>query len=210
METVMKDKCKFSVGLILLVTAVFITGFSFYKNEQITITTYVQEKEEIYDLYIRNFELQMQSIRTKLPETISLEDSPNIVKLLHNEKPLLVLRIKQTNCSMCIESAIDQLSQDTRFTPANSILLVSYSNLRMINLLLKKYDLHFYYLTIMPDELSDFPVERYESPYFFILYPNRELRHFFIPEKTYTEMTKEYLDGVISLIGTDIESESDK
>lgn len=119
----------------------------------------------------------------------------------HNLKsPVLMLRIKETSCQACVSNELEEVKK-LKENGVTCVLLATYNpaTLRKLLRIHQCKDIPFF--TVPNDCLYEsWYAEQYESPFYFVLHPNRLASDFFLPEKTKPELTEFYFNSITPLL----------
>lgn len=119
------------------------------------------------------------------------------------KSPLLVFRFNEFHCDNCIISCIEQI-KTSRITD-NIIGLASYNNVRMLNIIKKKYNIPFpvYLMPINDQEMLSDLKEKSEYPYLFLLDTDFRANYLFSPSQLYPDIFEKYLENISQILYED-------
>jgi hypothetical protein len=190
--------------LLVISSAIILFFLSYFPNK---ITKLEQNQKLLYDitsdgqtklkLFEFNFEIGNKMTGLKAPDICCLEyrNEPKQLAMIVKKQPLLVLRYSDINCSTCYEDALDEMNEIYKDSTQLVIVLCSYINERDF-FTFKRINRIKYILYKIPSDAFKWPVEEYNTPYFFVLHPDMKISHIYIPNKSFPEMNKAYLEGV--------------
>jgi len=192
--------------LLIIICTIFLLFLFYYKNK-ITekdnaygilshFTASVQMRDEIYYF---NFELNNKMTGLFAPNIYYSETKDNkkgnyLVDFVKN-KPILIYRYSDINCTTCYETEIKELQAEFINNPELSIILCSY-RIDQEFLVFKRINQIKLSLYRINSDAFDWEVEKYGNPYYFVLHPNMKISHIYVPNKSYPELNKQYLEGV--------------
>jgi hypothetical protein len=116
------------------------------------------------------------------------------------KKPTLILRIKETYCSSCVDEEMKMANLFKDVLKDDFCIMVSQSSSRFIKRLFLKSRMELPYEEIPFNLLSDFEFEKFESPYYFLLHPDLHISNIYVPVKELPKLTVEYIEDVKKLI----------
>lgn len=126
------------------------------------------------------------------------------------QMPILMLRVKETSCQICVSNELDKI-KELKANGIGCVLLASYSPSIIEKLLRTKQCKNLVVFHIPNDCLyEDWYVEQFESPYYFVLHPNKKVSDFFLPEKSKPELTEFYFKSIAPLFVDGISSVNNK
>lgn len=156
--------------------------------------------KEVSQLYLINQDINNENLGYKLPD-IQLQFGSLSSFIKNRNKPILIFRIKETHCNTCVQHALNILSEVFDDNMENIMIVGSYTLTRNLKIVLNqklKTD------CIIQNETSKIfankELERYESPYFFILHQNMRISNIFMPDLTFPKLEEQYLKGVKQLL----------
>lgn len=113
------------------------------------------------------------------------------------KEPTLVFRFFEINCEPCIREEISVLQKNMNTLPDKVLLVGSYATYKGMRAFLTANQLNLFPAYHMsPADTLEWEPERYESPYYFILYPEGKTSRFFMSVPEYISFTQRYLEGV--------------
>lgn len=146
------------------------------------------------DYYLKNLSIQIQA-GFKLSENISITDlQQNTIKLqeLANKEPLLIFRLKDLDCTVCIDSLVVFLKKYTSETQSFKIAhLVSYENPRDLMVFSRIHNLKENIYFSHDFELA---LDHFETPYMFILDESMTVLYPIIPQHDRLDFLKHYFE----------------
>jgi hypothetical protein len=186
------------INIVISVIVLLIISGVFYYNRQ--------PSDNIDDMtmhaLLRNTEANAYNQwKTFTPDKKFQNDSlSSFVEYL--EKPILMLRIKETSCQTCVSSELDNM-KEFKNNGIKCVLLATYKQSVIDKLLRAKGCKDITVFHVPNDCLYDnWYIEKFESPYYFVLHHNKKVSDFFLPEKTKPELTDYYIKSVASLFYT--------
>ena len=196
----MKDK-KTTLIITLCVIILFlcfylankITEMKHTQNSLSEFTVNTQMKEDFY--YI-NFDINNKMTGKIAPSIACVE--PNKGEFLLSElvknKPVLIYRYTNKNCDPCYVAELKLFHKE--FSDYDLVrVLCSYftENEFVTSKRINKIKFPIYSIFF---DAFDWKVEEYNSSYYFVLHPNMQISHIYIPNREYPELSKQYLEGV--------------
>jgi hypothetical protein len=116
------------------------------------------------------------------------------------EKPIMILRIKETYCSSCVDMEMKMVNLFIEVLKDDLYIIVSQSSDRFIRRLFLKNKMKLPYEEIPFNLLSDFEFEKFESPYYFLLHKDLHISNIYVSAKELPKLTEEYIKDVKKLI----------
>jgi len=117
------------------------------------------------------------------------------------KEPTLVFRFFEMNCEPCIREEISVLQKRMGTLSSKVLLVGSYATYKGMRAFLTANQLNLFPAYHMsPVDTLEWEPERYESPYYFILYPGGKTSHFFMSVPEYINFTQRYLEGMKRLL----------
>ena len=199
----MKD---IKTGLLLVACAV-ILFLCFYfpnvimeKNNAYKIlsnfTASIQVKNEMNYF---NFEINNKMTGLKAPDVLysktKKDPKEKYLSELVRQKPLLIYRYADINCSDCYEIELKALQAEFAGTPELAIVLCSY-RMDQEFIVFKKLNQIKLPLYRVDSDAFDWIIESYGNPYYFVLHPDMKISHIYVPNKVFPDLNKQYLEGV--------------
>ncbi|MCD8042919.1 MAG: hypothetical protein LUH10_07620 [Tannerellaceae bacterium] len=120
--------------------------------------------------------------------------------LYERKKPVLIFRIIESNCDLCYNHEMDIIKEyygDT-FMEDNIMIFGSFTYDRNLNMLLKRRKLNIVSENI--PYMEENPLDELNFPYYFILNPDMKISNIYIPDKTFPDLTIEYLESIKRLL----------
>ena len=156
-------------------------------------------KNDELNTYKVNFSTNIQNSHIKMAEVVVKDSSNNVFPLKdildNGRERMLVCRFSELHCESCVESSIQLFRQWTDSVGKdNTLFLGTYRNNRIFNRTKPVYginDLNTYNIL----ELN-IPVEKYGSPYYFVLNNNLTISDVFVPSKSTPYITNNYLQMI--------------
>jgi hypothetical protein len=149
-----------------------------------------------------SFDLNKEMTGTKAPNTVCVSqrrEEKHLSELVGGE-PALIYRYTQQNCTPCYEDQIRLLQEIFRDSPRSVKILSSYQNRDFVRN--RGLEIPFYHI---PFTAFDWQVERYNVPYYFVLYPNMKISNIYIPNEHEPELNRQYLEGIKRFLLTNSE-----
>jgi len=112
--------------------------------------------------------------------------------------PRFVMRFSFRNCDLCIKSAFDELHRmEKDFGSENIFLAGTFLSSREFEIFEQSEKPFGFTCHNVPEALFGLHAERdADQPFFFVLFPDGEIRHVFFPMKEDVERTRKYLPMV--------------
>lgn len=150
---------------------------------------------------IKNFKrgLEVEGVGLNDVSLYTHDKNMSLHKLV--KEPTLVFRFFETNCEPCILAELTALKECTDSIKHKVLLVGSYATYKGMRAFLvanKKDSLLAYRMN--PLDTLRWEPDKYESPYYFILYPDGKTSHFFMAVPDYIKYTRKYLEGVTNLL----------
>lgn len=206
----MKEKVIIKYSLIV-VSLVALFLIFYYPNkiiEKDTMYSYLADftveiqKKEVF--FRSNYELNMNMTGLHAPnillysEIMNDDTGKNLSEFVSN-KPLLLYRYVDINCSTCFGMEIRTLQDEFVDTSKFVNILYSYKMDFDFNVFIRINQICFPWYRIDSDAF-EWKIEEYASSYYFVLYPSMKVSHFFVPDKNFPEYSKQYFQDVKKLI----------
>lgn len=192
-------------GLLLLFN--LFLSYALYMKEGLNEKEKKTIQKEADILFHKNALLQADIIRMVQGQPVLSENYPLLTEkgekielgnLIRNVDYTLVLRYSYLSCSPCVDYAVTALKEFKDQHLDTDVLLLSTSqhrkdlrNFKRIN----KIFFHVYHV----DSL-DFPIDKENVPYFFMLDKDMRAFNFFVPHQEIPELTVEYFRKINLLI----------
>lgn len=185
---------------ITVILTIIGTIYLFHYNREYALHPYSNEwARDSISLEVLNYKINRESMGLSVPQSVYLHTGDTLVNWARRqEKPVLVLRFCEDHCGICIDNELYMLRKHMNDCASNVILLTSYS-LDLFPKIgtIKKIK---YLVYNVGRDVFNWPIEGFNSPYYFILYPNGKVGDFYLPDKGYSESGREYLVGVRKII----------
>ena len=198
-------------GLYCVVTAVvaisvtFLVMYPFTQGEKYNEASskkhQMQSLPDSASYMMRNFARGLNVEGTTLNDVPLYREGKNTSLHKLVEEPTLVFRFFEANCEPCIREEISALQKSMDTLSGKVLLVGSYATYKGMRAFLTANQLNLFpaYHMSPVDSLECEP-ERYESPYYFILYPEGKASHFFMSVPEYINYTQRYLGGMKRLL----------
>lgn len=162
---------------------------------QITLSNFVSNLQVKEDFYQTNFKVGNDMNGLYAPDIECLESyyTKKLSELV-KEKPVLIC-VYKVECNTCKKNELNELQEVFQNIPGSVYILGSYLIRRQIYVYANEQQINISVLGISPDSF-DWKAETYNQPYFFILHPDMKISHVYFPSKEYSELNKQYLEGV--------------
>ncbi|WP_106830314.1 hypothetical protein [Parabacteroides pacaensis] len=186
---------------IILLLVVFFTGLLYLINQKeesnnYTPITVQSNQADSIDFYKQFFDLNNKFTGLEIPREIT-DKHRDIVK----NKPVLIYRYSHLDCSLCIEKNVKFLKDIFKEQDSCIYIFSFYYSQKDMYAFKKMNKLSFPILNIKFNK-DEFPIEEYNTPYFFVLYPNRKISNIYIPDEQFPFLTEKYLRNIKSLLST--------
>lgn len=140
---------------------------------------YESEGSILIDFYLREIE-----VRDSFPVSSVIDD-----------KNILFLRFKETNCDACVNRFMEFLKGiPNNFPVQNMVILCGYTNVHEYRTFVRKNKLRIPVFNI--ESISALSVDCQENPYFFVLGSDLRIKNIFIPDVHQTKHLNRYLNFV--------------
>jgi len=124
---------------------------------------------------------------------LSLNQSLVLGNLLKEKSQLAVLRISDQNCSLCVETELEEIEKLQQVLPEHRVVvLASFENKRGLKILtegLKKIGTPIF--SVRFDKVH-LPIEEANIPYYFVLNRDWTVSNIFIPKRSFPDLTNTY------------------
>lgn len=148
----------------------------------------------------KNFSTRLDTDGSRLAD-VHLRGEQGIVNLYSLlDKPVLVFRYFDRNCESCIEKEAAIIKECVE-NPGSKVLMIgSFSDYRSMKAYNQAHGIEGNTLQINLNEKLDWKPDTYELPYYFILYPDGRVSHFFMAMPEYATYTRKYLERMNCLL----------
>lgn len=156
------------------------------------ITEIKSQSDELKSMILNNIHSESAIVSERL--LIEELESKEVFtpKILTNSGPVLVLRISQNTCQVCIEQELKRMNEmSVPLIHNRFIILASYDNLRDLKLFQKENQINYPIYKIISDSLS-IPLEKLSIPYFFVLDNSLKATNLFYPLMSTPDLTDKY------------------
>ena len=178
----------FSIILIIIIfTVVLFKVNNHFGKDKISLSNFSS------DHCLTNYEINIKEEGVKIPN-IQFDDS--LLSFTKREKPILILRIKETYCSTCIENEINMINKMGNEIKDNLCILTSHSSKRNIKRMMMKYNIDIPYQEIPYNFLDQYYFEEFNAPYYFLLHKDMRISQIYLPEKALPKLTLDYFKNV--------------
>lgn len=152
------------------------------------------------DIVAEDLKLEQRSnglFRKSLEDAQTLTDGENLLNLLQAQSNMLVLRINDTNCSLCVETEIQVLKELTHFIALDQMMiLATFKSKRNLRLLLSELENLDIAAFTIPQGVLELPADAANSPYYFTLNRDMQVNHVFLPIRGLTRYNQAYFEGI--------------
>lgn len=197
------------IGVINVIVSVIVLIVSvgvFYNNRH---SSDITDDVLMYSL-LKNAEVNAHTQWKSFVVSESLKRDTLSSYIENLNSPVLMLRVKETSCQTCVSNELDKI-KELKENGIKCVLLATYSPSVIGKLLRIKHCKDVPVFQVPNDFLyNDWYAERFESPYYFVLHPNKKASDFFLPEKTKPELTEFYIQSVAFLLGNGISTVNNK
>ena len=177
----------FLIVLIITLTAIFYITNNHLGKDKTSLSNFSSGH------CLTNYEINIKDEGLKIPN-IQFDDS--LFAFSKREKPVLVLRIKETYCSTCIENEINMINKMGKGFKDNICILTSGSSQRNLKRMMIKYKIDIPYQDIPHNILDQYSIEKFHAPYYFLLHKDMRISQIHLPEKTLPKLTLDYFEGI--------------
>ena len=127
----------------------------------------------------------------------SLHESLVFDSLILDQSQLVVLRISDQNCSVCVDAELEELERlQQKLTEKQGVVLASFENKRELRILTEGVEkLGVPIFSIRFDKVN-LPIEEANIPYYFALSSDRSVSNVFIPKKSFPDLTNAYFTAL--------------
>lgn len=112
-----------------------------------------------------------------------------------NNGMVLVYRISDRYCSSCISDGFDLLEENSDDIIDKIMIWGTYSNINELKKMNSKKQINHKVL-LMQNNILPKEVESLNTPYYFVLTPNKKMINIFIPDKHFPALTINYFLGI--------------
>lgn len=194
------------VFIILLFVCIAMNVFVLIKYQKV-YQKYQSTEKELADVKVWNsrldgvyFNKKMEAISDNypIPDLIIWDESNEYYNLseILTQKDKMAFYFSETHCFDCVKDAFNQIKNiPDSITSKNYFILCNYANARHFQAFLKEYDLKIPIYNINGQSLN-LPIERIESPFFFVVKSDLRSRQPFIPIKEIDNYLAEHLQSM--------------
>lgn len=144
-------------------------------------------------------ENQLKSLEIEgicLPDILLRTDSGSVYLYTIVERPTLVFRYFDINCTDCIKKEAKLLEQYTPGIENRVIYIASFQNYRSMKAYNIANEITQKAFQLNPDQQLGVEIDTYRLPYYFILYPNGKISHFFMSAPEGAPYLELYFKGI--------------
>lgn len=181
---------------MVVIGAVYFYQIVNKRNHREVITIYECKEED--QLQLDNFKFSNHDTGRKMPDCLLFDKVFLSTLIERRDRPVLVLRIKESNCGVCVDNAISLLEKHFNEMDDRIIILSSWSSMSEKTYRMRKKRFCMY--NVSPTLLEDLQVDNDETPYFFLIHPNMKISNTYRPEKAFNELTNQYLENLMNLL----------
>lgn len=131
-----------------------------------------------------------------LPDIFLRSDSGNITLYSAIKHPTLIFRYFDINCTDCIQKEATLIKQHTIGIEDRVIFIASFQNYRSMRAYNIANEITQKTFQLNLDQQLESEMDRNRLPYYFILYPNGKISHFFISAQEGSPYIELYLKGI--------------
>lgn len=186
----------FNLSLAIIVYIIRKDNINLKSSIQISSASNIKLENRI-DNILLNFSLifEFQSLDID-PNTIFYDESDNIITLdqIVRRSPYLIFKYSVLNCDVCVEEQISLLKNAVKYNGLNNILIITNYNSNTDLYRFKR--MNQIDMEILNMKNTEFTQIDKNLPYYFVLDESYSLKHFFVPIKGDTSLTKEYFNMV--------------
>ena len=178
-----------SLSLFIVLIVLFFLNFNNYKVEN--------RNKHVLNYNSWNFDVNCKMTGQSVNDSIY----DYIEELAFLKSPLLIFRYSDMQCKPCFEKSLE-LIRETFDSTAQVLIVNSHKTdrdfkiFKMVNQIVHKNYL-------VPYGVFDWEIEKYGTPYFFILNTNNKISNIFIPDIKYYDQTLKYLESMKRLLSED-------
>jgi hypothetical protein len=157
----------------------------------------LQQIKSIQHMLYKNVFIQYQSENNTINniEGYIRQNEKTDLKSLLSDSLTFVFRYNENNCNICVEEALKPLMEfSTQIGVKNILIITSYRNIRTMQIFIRKQapGIHVF----NSNEDINLPIEKWNTPYFFLLDNTLKAQLVFMPIKEIQNYTREYLNVV--------------
>jgi len=204
----MKRKINNTNGLlaVLTISSLFLCFYFPKKNSDLkynqkTLLQFVENIQIKEDFLQSNFDLnnQMTGLMSQDMFCRITTSEGRLLSEMAKEKPVLIYRFTSSSCEVCYIDALLELEKEIQkeFLENRDYVkvLCSLQTERELMILRRTYKFSYPIYTISYDAFK-WIAEESHKPYYFVLHPDMKISHIYVPDKNYSELNKQYLEGV--------------
>ena len=151
---------------------------------------------------VNNFSKSLAVEGVFMKDIILNSDSGKISLHSFITKPTLVFRFFDINCAPCIQTEVKLMQEQTKDIADQVILIGSFDTYRALKAYNLANDINLNALQIGLGERLGWEPDRYNSPYYFVLYPGGKASQFFMSVPEYSSYSEKYLEGINRLLSS--------
>lgn len=125
-----------------------------------------RQTQVLYAELLREYEDGCQSFEDI--ELTGLDGEKDYLSNILDQGPKLFFRFKETDCSSCVDKEISLLKNHFSENPDRVVILVTFSELRILQLMSKKYDIPFKIFNIENHFDQNLTIRQANKPYYFL------------------------------------------
>jgi len=187
----------------VLITMLFavLLGSCFSNNKELNnpVCDHVHPEFDTMFFGAFNFNLNNHLTGTRLPEIINIVEPDSIPLTSLGNKNLLVLRYSDIHCNTCIDEEVESLQKVFEGKLEHVIILCSYNSERDFIAFRRLNRLRLQAYRI-PHNAFDWVPEKTDKPYYFMVNPDNKVSNFYVPNRSYPNLTNNYLQSIRKLL----------
>jgi hypothetical protein len=187
------------IGIMILLNAILLIHIANIPSPSTKQNSHdeLQSIKAIYRMLYKNVFIQYQSENIIINDIwgyIKQDEQVNLKSLL-SDSLTLIFRYNESNCNICVEEALKPVMEySAKIGVKNILIITSYRNIRTMQIFIRKYapGIHVF----NSNEDINLPIEKWNTPYFFLIDNTLKAQLIFIPVKEIQNYTREYLNTV--------------
>jgi hypothetical protein len=186
------------LNFVLIIFLLINIGLMFYikdvKKTSLTTIEYQANNINHYiELYVEQLSQAQLNNDLKINDTITVNNEFNDKRALHElftRSPKVIIRFSELGCNLCIEEELSLIKEYvSKIGNKNIIILTNHSNVRRLLNFKISNNINF---DIFSCNNIGIPFEKENRLFVFVSDSSLLIKNFFIPEKSFPKLSKEY------------------
>lgn len=183
--------------ITLAITVAFLTNCSQRISNEDNINL---SENGLIDIFAQDLYLEQKTNGLKIApprEAIAINQEINLSALIQRENKISILRINDSNCTLCIEAELEEIKLFNALLNAPSIaIFATFKSKRSLKLMLVGLEGLNIPVFLLEDMELELPVDQINAPYYFTLTRDLIVNNTFIPIKGLDTISKSYFQAI--------------